>query len=152
LNGSLGGSHADNFTRIGTQLRERFTAQAGITLSVPILDRHRTKSKLTQSRISLRQAELQGRQNEILLRQTVLQEYHNVISSANSFETSGIRERAYRASLETCRRQFEAGSITTIELLQQQNNHITAVNDYVRDKYSFLLKRKILDVYMGEFN
>jgi outer membrane protein TolC len=46
--------------------------------------------------------------------------------------------------------KFEQGAITAVELLQQQNNYISAMNDYVQSKYGFMLKRKVLDVYMGE--
>ena len=45
---------------------------------------------------------------------------------------------------------FSAGSITAVELLQQQNNYISAMNDYIQSKYTFMLQRKVLDVYMGE--
>ena len=31
---------------------------------------------------------------------------------------------------------------------QQQNNYINYLTDYLRSKYSFILERKILDVYM----
>jgi outer membrane protein len=150
LNGSLGSGHLNDFARFGTQLSDKFNAQAGISVSIPILDKHRTKSKVTQSRIALKQAELEQKQTELNLRQTVLQEYHNVVSSVNSFETSKIKEKAYSASLDTYRKQYEAGSITTVELLQQQNNYISALNEYIQDKYGFMLKRKILDVYMGK--
>jgi outer membrane protein len=149
MNGSLGSGHQNNFTRYGTQLSDRFTAQTGISINIPILDKHRTKSKVTQSRIALKQAELGQKQSEITLRQTIVQEYHNVLSSVNSFETSTIREKAYSASLAAYRKQYAAGSITTVELLQQQNNYTNALNDYIQDKYAFMLKRKILDVYMG---
>jgi hypothetical protein len=33
--------------------------------------------------------------------------------------------------------------------LQQQNNYINVLNDYIQSKYGFMLKRKVLDVYMG---
>ncbi|GHT66470.1 transporter [Bacteroidia bacterium] len=149
LTGSLGSGHLDGVPRFGTQLSDRFTMQAGITVNIPIFDRNRTKSNVTQSRIALRQAELEEKQTELSLQQTVLQEYHNVVSSLSSFETSTIKEKAYSASFSTYRKQYDAGSISTVELLQQQNNYINALNEYIQDKYSFMLKRRILDVYMG---
>ncbi|MDR3217431.1 MAG: TolC family protein, partial [Dysgonamonadaceae bacterium] len=150
LTGSLGSGHLNGVPRFGTQLSDRFTAQAGITVSIPIFDRNRAKSNVTQSRIALKQAELEEKQTELSLQQTILQEYRNVISSQNSFETSKIKEKAYSATFATYRKQYEAGAITTVELLQQQNNYIGALNEYIQDKYGFMLKRKILDVYMGE--
>ncbi|GHT31671.1 transporter [Bacteroidia bacterium] len=150
LTGGVGDGHLDGVSRFATQLSNRFTIQAGITASIPIFDRNRAKSNVTQSRIALKQAELEKKQTGLSLQQTILQEYRNVVSSQNSFETSKIREEAYSASFATGRKQYGAGSITTVELLQQQNNYSNALSEYIRDKYSFMLKRKILDVYMGE--
>jgi outer membrane protein len=149
LSGSVGTGHT-NYAGLGTQFSNRLNEQIGISVSIPIFDNSRTKSKVTQSRIALQQAELSQKQTELGLRQTILQEYRNVVSSHNSFETSSIREKAYSASLNAYRKQYEAGAITTVELLQQQNNYINALNEYIQDKYGFMLKRKILDVYMGK--
>jgi outer membrane protein len=149
LNGSVGSGHLNDFSRYGTQLSDQFAAQASISVSVPIFDKKRTKSNVTQSRIVLQQAELDKKQTELNLRKTIVEEYRNVVSSVNSFKTSKIKEKAYAASFEAYRIQYEAGSITTVELLQQQNNYISALNEYIQDKYGFMLKRKILDVYMG---
>ncbi|MDR1056022.1 MAG: TolC family protein [Prevotellaceae bacterium] len=149
LTGSVGSEHLNGVSHFGTQFSDRFTAQAGITVSIPIFDRSYTKSNITQSRIAMKQAELEEKQNKLNLQQTISQEYQNVVSSLNSFKTSKIREKAYSASFETYRKQYDAGSITTVELLQQQDNYISALNEYIQDKYSFVLKRKILDVYIG---
>jgi outer membrane protein len=150
LTGSAGSGHLTGVSGFGTQLSDRFTMQAGITVNIPIFDRNRTKSNVTQSRIAQKQAEFEEKQTELSLQQTVLQEYRNVVSSLSSFETSQIKEKAYSASFATYRKQYDAGStITTVELLQQQNNYVNALNEYIQDKYSFMLKRKILDVYMG---
>jgi outer membrane protein len=150
LNGSAGSGHVNDFSRYGTQLSDQFAAQANISVSVPIFDKKRAKSNVTQSRIALQQTELDKKQTELNLRKTIVEEYRNVVSSVNSFKTSKIKEKAYSASFEAYRKQYEAGSISTVELLQQQNNYISALNEYIQDKYGFMLKRKILDVYMGE--
>ena len=36
-----------------------------------------------------------------------------------------------------------------MELLQQQNNYLNTLNAYIQNKYSLLMQRKILDIYMG---
>ena len=145
----MGTGHAD-YTGFGTQLNNRLNEQIGITVSIPVFDRNRTKTSVTRSKISLRQAELSFLQTELNIRQTVIQEYQDVVSAYNKYQVTDIRQDAYAKSFEAHRTQFNAGSITPVELLQQQNNYISALNDYVQSKYGFMLKRKILDVYMGE--
>ena len=149
LGAGLGTGHSD-FSDFGSQLNDRFNEQVGVTVSVPIFNKNRTKTNVTRSLISLQQAELAQKQTELTVRQTIIQEYQNVVSAFNKYKVTDIRQNAYSKSFEAYRVQFNAGAITPVELLQQQNNYISALNDYIQSKYGFMLKRKILDVYMGE--
>jgi outer membrane protein len=149
LGAGLGTGHS-TFTNLGTQLNDRLNEQIGVTVSIPIFNKNRTKTNVTRSIISLQQAELAQKQTELTVRQTVIQEYQNVASAYNKYKVTDIRQNAYSKSFEAYRVQFNAGAITPVELLQQQNNYISALNDYIQSKYGFMLKRKILDVYMGE--
>lgn len=150
LNGSMGTGHMNNFSGYGNQLSDRFNAQVGISVSVPLFNKGRTKSNVNQSKIALVQAEFDRKQTELNLQQNILQEYRNVVSAASKYEASKVKEKAYASSFDAYRAKYETGSITTVELLQQQNNYVSAMNDYIQNKYGFMLKRKILDVYMGE--
>ena len=84
------------------------------------------------------------------MRQTVVQAYRNVISAYNAYKVSQVKENAYSKSFNAYNVQYQYGAITTVELLQQQNNYLNALNSYIQNKYSLLMKRKILDVYMGQ--
>lgn len=150
LNGSVGSGHNKNFSGYGDQLSDKLNEKVGLTLSIPIFNKNRTKSSVTQKRIALEQAELDRKQTELDIRKTILQEYRNVVSASGKYKTTTISRNAREESFGAYQAKYEAGSITTVDLLQQQNNYISAVNDYVQSKYEFMLKRKILDVYMGE--
>jgi outer membrane protein len=148
LHGSVGTGHTA-FSGFGTQLADRLNEQIGISISIPIYDNSRTRSKVRQNRIALQQAELDRKQTLLDVEQTVTTEYQDVMSAYNKYQTTKIRQNAYSKTFNTYRAQFAAGSITAVDLLQQQNNYISALNDYIQSKYEFILKRKILDVYMG---
>ena len=149
LGAGLGTGHSD-FSNFGTQLNDHMNEQIGLTVSIPIFNKNRTKTNVTKSKISLQQAELTRLETELSIRQTVMQEYQNVVSAYNKYKVTDIRQNAYLKSFEAYQARFNAGAITPVELLQQQNNYISALNDYIQNKYGFMLKRKILDVYMGE--
>ena len=105
---------------------------------------------MVKSQISLEQAQLDYEQTQLTIRQTVVQAYRNVISAYNAYKVSEVRENAYSKSFEAYNMQYRYGTITTVELLQQQNNYLNVLNTYIQNKYSLLMKRKILDVYMGK--
>ncbi|GHT53734.1 transporter [Bacteroidia bacterium] len=149
LGGSIGTRH-DTFSNYGTQLSDRFNQQVGLTVSIPIYDKSKTKSNVRRSAIALQQTQLENKQTTQNLQQTLLTEYSNTAIAEKQFETDRVKQNAYSQSFEAYRAKFNAGAITAVELLQQQNNYINALNDYIRSKYGFLLKRRVLDVYMGK--
>ncbi|GHU68992.1 transporter [Bacteroidia bacterium] len=148
LGGSIGTGH-NTFTGYGTQLSDRFNQQIGLTLSIPIYDKSKTKSNVQRSKIALQQMQLENKQTAQNLQQTLLTEYSNTVLAEKQFETDKVKQNAYLKSFEAYSAKFNAGSITAVELLQQQNNYINALNDYIRSKYGFMLKRKVLGIYMG---
>ena len=126
------------------------TESLGVSMSFPIYSRGQTKANVKKSRIALEQAQLDYQQSTLAVRQTVVQAYRNVISAYNAYKVSQVKENAYSKSFNAYNMQYQFGSITTVELLQQQNNYLNALNSYLQNKYSLLMKRKILDLYMGE--
>lgn len=126
------------------------TESAGISINIPIYSRGSTKANVKKSQISLEQAHLDYEQTQLEARQTVVQAYRNVVSAYNAFKVSEVKEQAYSKSFEAYNLQYRFGNITTVDLLQQQNNYLNALNSFIQNKYSLLMKRKILDVYMGK--
>ena len=126
------------------------TESLGVSMSVPIYSRGRTKANVKKSRIALQQAQLDYEQSQLSVRQTVVQAYRNVLSAFNAYKVAQVKENAYSKSFNAYNIQYQYGTITTVELLQQQNNYLNALNSYIQNKYSLVMQRKILDIYMGK--
>lgn len=126
------------------------TESAGISVSIPIFSRGTTRANVKKSKIALEQAQLDYEQTQLSVRQTVVQAHRNVVSAYNAYQVSQAKENAYSKSFDAHNLQYQYGTITTVELLQQQNNYLNALNSYIQNKYSLLMKRKILDLYMGK--
>ena len=122
----------------------------GVSMSIPIYSRGQTKANVKKSRIALEQAQLDYDQTQLEVRQTVVQAYRDVVSAYNAYKVSQVREEAYGKSFNAYNVQYQYGSITTVDLLQQQNNYLNVLNSYIQNKYSLVMKRKILDLYMGK--
>lgn len=126
------------------------TESVGVSVSIPIYSRGQTKANVKKSRIALEQAQLDYEQSALSVRQTVAQAYRDVVLAYNAYKVSQVRENAYSKSFNAYNIQYQYGTITTVELLQQQNNYLNVLNSYIQNKYSLVMKRKILDVYMGK--
>ena len=138
-----------NYNNMGEQLANQLSEQIGISVNIPIYNRGASKLRVKQSEIALEQTQLSYEQDMLSVRQNIVQEYQNMISSYNKYNVSKQTKEAYLKSFEVYSVQFQYGSITAVELLQQQNSYLNALNNFIQNKYSFILQRKILDVYMG---
>ena len=148
-NAGINTSHRD-FDNMGQQFNDNFSQSVGISLNIPIYSRGQNKANVKKSKIALEQAQLDYEQTQLEVRQTVSLAYRNVVSAYNSFKASELKEEAYNKSYNAYEVQFQYGKITAVELLQQQNNYLNVLNTFIRNKYSLVLQRKILDVYMGK--
>ena len=70
-------------------------------------------------------------------------------SAQNDFVAAEAKSDAYLANYKTYNLRFKYGSVTAVDLIQQQTNFLNPLYKYMQAKYSYVLKRKILDVYMG---
>lgn len=148
LSAGVSTGHYD-FADMGKQFGNRLSEQVGVSVSIPIYSRGSTKLRVKQSEIALEQSQLSHEQNMLSTRQTIVQEYKNMISTYNKYNVSKQTKDAYLKSFESYNVQFQYGSITAVELLQQQNSYLNALNNFIQNKYSFILQRKIMDIYMG---
>lgn len=139
-----------SFNRNETQWYNTPSESVGVSMSIPIYSRGVTKANVKKSQIALQQAQLDYDQSVLNVRQTVVQSYQDVVSAYNSYKVSEKKENAYSKSFDAYNLQYQYGKITTVELLQQQNNYLNALNGYIQNKYSLVMKRKILDIYMGK--
>ena len=122
----------------------------GVSMNIPIYSRGSIRANVTKSQIALEQARINYQQAQLEVRQTVVQAYRDVLSAYNAYKVSQLREEAYSKSFNVYNLQYQYGNITTVDLLQQQNNYLNVLNSYIQNKYSLVMKRKILDVYMGK--
>jgi len=146
---SIGTSHTD-FSNFGDQLKNSFSQSFGINLSIPIYDKSQTETRVRQAKISLQQAELDNEQTQLEIRNTMVQTYTNCQTAIASFDATTKKYQAWQKTLDAYNEKFRLGAITTVDLLQQENNYISALNDYIQAKYKFLLQRCLLTIYMGE--
>ncbi|MGX8713759.1 MAG: TolC family protein [bacterium] len=125
-------------------------ASVSLGLSVPIFDRGSTITNFKKSKINLREAELQRAQKLIDLRKEIEDLYREVQRSLNRFRSSEALAYAYRDSYEVYSIKFSEGAVTAVEMLQQQEKYLSALSEWLQQKYSYILTKKQMEINMGE--
>ena len=119
-------------------------------LSVPILNHGSSLTQYKQSKINLQQAELQHQQTQIDLENDIQSLHITLQQALNRFRSAEALANAYRASYDVYVLKFAEGAVTTVEMLQQQDRYLSALNDYLQSKYNYILAEKQLDIYTGK--
>ena len=152
LNAGYGGQWLPGSTSLTPSNSTTFSDNTSLTLglSIPIFDQGSTVTQYKQSKIALQQAELKHQQTLLDLVAQLDELYLTTQQALNRYRASEALCEAYRASYEVYVVKYGEGAVTTVELLQQQDRYLSALNDYLQNKYSYLLAEKQLDIYTGK--
>ena len=152
LNAGYGGQWLPGSTSLTPSNSTTFSDNTSLTLglSIPIFDQGSTVTQYKQSKIALQQAELKHQQTLLDLVAQLDELYLTTQQALNRYRASEALCEAYRASYEVYVVKYGEGAVTTVELLRQQDRYLSALNDYLQNKYSYLLAEKQLDIYTGK--
>ena len=119
-------------------------------LNMPILNRGYIRQQVKQSRLAVQQAELQIQQMRDEMQQTIDERLRTLQQARNTLEACQMMQQATQASLRTYQAKYQAGTVTASELLQQEERYLSAINDYVQSKYTYIISEMVLKIYMGK--
>lgn len=134
----------------GTQLWHGLGENVGLNLSIPIYQRSSVRNNVQKAQLRVQQAELSQKETEYQINRELQQYYLDVQSALNDYKVAEAQKEAYEANFNAYCFKFKYGSVTAVDLIQQQTNYLNQLNKYMQAKYAFVLERKILDVLMGE--
>lgn len=133
----------------GTQLWHGLGENIGLSLNIPIYQRGSVRNSVKLAEYRAQQAELQNKETVNKVNKELQQIYLDVAKSQNDFISAEAKKEAYLANYKTYSLRFRYGSVTAVDLIQQQTNFQNQLYQFMQAKYSYVLQRKILDVYMG---
>lgn len=147
----------NQFVQVGTepndlsdQLTDNRNGFVGLRLNIPIFNNYQTRLGFQQARISRENAEVQKKDTEMGLRQTIEQAYYDVLAAEKTFVARGQQVEALEESFRVIEKQYNLGAANSVDYQVQANSLNVAKSDFVRSKYDLIFKRKILDFYQGK--
>ncbi|MCI9285702.1 MAG: TolC family protein [Muribaculaceae bacterium] len=134
----------DNF---GTQLKQAFNENIGLTLAIPILDNKRTKTAVARARVQQLNARLDADQRHTELAQAVENWYIDTRSAQSRYQAAEQQLESAMATNELTNEQFSLGLVNTIDLMTAHNNLVEARQALLQAKYMALLGQKMIEYY-----
>jgi len=132
------------------QMDESFRRNIGLSLRIPIYNRHQARTAVTTAQIRSEQARINAKLIKNQLRQTIETSRQDVIAAEQSYDANSRREAALQETFRMTEQQYNLGAANITDLTVARNNLVNAQSDLIRAKYDFVFKRKILDFYLGK--
>lgn len=135
----------------GTQLNNNFQQYVGINISVPIFNNtNNYRISMEQSRLTLRNLQLQKEQDDITLKQNIYLAYTNAAAAMKKFNAGEKSVTYAQIAYDYARKRYEVGLLSTIDLLTTQNNLLKAKLQQLTNQYEYVFRMKLLEFYKGQ--
>ena len=143
-------SYGNDNNGLTSGLYKGLNESVGLNISIPIYQQGSVRNTVKIREIQLEKTKLALEIAEGDVIEQVQEYYLNVKKAYNDFTLSELQQEAYFLNYQTYNQKFQLGAITAVDLLQQQTNYLNILNNYMQNKYNFLLQKKVLDVYTGQ--
>lgn len=151
LTGALGDSHmTGSQQKYFSQMKNNFSTQLGVSVSIPIFDNRKTKSAVERARIDETTAQLNLQDAQKQLWQTVESYWLNATNSQAKYVAAKANVQSLETSYGLMTEQFNVGLKNIAELLNSRSSLLSAQQQMLQDKYTALLNRNLLEFYAGK--
>lgn len=151
LNASISDSHnSGSQSNVGKQMKNNLNMGASISLSVPIWDQRRTTTNKKKALLQKTTAQLELEDEKNALSSTIEQFWLNAVTGQKRFISAETKCKSQEASYRLVNEQFNNGLKNVVDVLQSRDNILSAEQDKLQSKYTFLLNYQLLKFYMGE--
>lgn len=147
LNAGVGTGYYTPGGAFGDQLKQAWSENIGLTLSIPILDNRRTKTAVSRAKIQKLNAQLDSDQRLTDLAQAVENWYIDTRSAQSRYKAAVEQLASAQTSNELTNEQFNLGLVNPIELMTAHNNLVEARQALLQSKYMALLGQKMIEYY-----
>lgn len=132
---------------LGTQLRNAFGEQVGVSLALPIFDQRKTKTAVAKANINKLGVDVSIEERELALEQSVESWYLNANESRSKYQAAQSQEKSADLSNQLINEKFMLGLVNPVELLTAHNNLLDAQHSTLQAKYMTILALKMIEFY-----
>ena len=135
---------------VKNQLKDNLSSSLGLSLSVPIFNNWITKANVERAIIYKKSADFDKAITQLQLRKDIEQAFADFMVAGKSYESSLEYVRSTKATYANAEYKYNLGLITSLELLTERNNFVSASTQFIQSKYQYFFKMKVLDFYQGK--
>ncbi len=133
----------------GTQLIDNYNRFVGFTLIVPIVNGLQTRTSINLAKIEVENSELNLRITKRTMENDVHKAYTDVEFSLSNLKAMGEAVQVSEQAFRSAGRNMEVGLINSFEYSQAKTRFTLAQSEFLKARYDYLFKLKMLNFYKG---
>jgi len=135
---------------MGDQLIDNKNYSIGIYVSIPLFNGLQTHTNINNSKIAMKQAELQLEQTKTNMRQIIEKAYADARSALKKYESAGLQVEALNEAFNYATSRYEAKMLAAFEYNDAKIKLEMAKSDLLNAKFNYVFRVKVLDFYYGK--
>ncbi|HCZ35092.1 MAG TPA: hypothetical protein DHV26_04115 [Cytophagales bacterium] len=135
---------------VADQINDNLAKSASLSLQIPIFNGFNARSSVQRAVIFNQQAEINLKDIDNQLRQSVESAYNDAFASSKTYQSATKQVTARDEAFRMLKQRYDNGAANFVEYQTAENALFQAKSDLVRAKYDFIFKKKVLDFYQGK--
>ena len=145
-------NYAGKSIAYGSQFKNNISTFFGVSARIPLFNSFKTKSAIKLAKNDEKNNRLVADNVKLQLHQAIELAYININATYKKYLALKDQADAYSESFRIASVRFENDVINSPEYLIAKNNLDRVNGNIITAKYEYLLRKKILDFYMGVLN
>jgi outer membrane protein len=136
----------------GNQFNNNISYGFGVNMRIPLFNAFRVSNTVKLAKNEELGNRLVADNIRLQLRQNIDQAYININATSKRYQALQEQAAAYGESFRIAKLRFENGAINSPEYLIAKNNLDRVNGNIIIAQYEYMLRKKILEFYMGMLN
>lgn len=151
MNANIGSNTSSaNSKAWGTQFKQNWGNNIGLSVSVPILSQRQNRSAVEKAKYQLQSSQLDLQNQQKQLYNTIEGYWIDGTTAQEQFKSSIANVKSMQTSFDLLTEQFNLGLKNIVELMDAKNNLLQAEQSKLQSKYTVIMNEQMLKFYGGE--
>ncbi|MGB3590167.1 MAG: TolC family protein [Nonlabens sp.] len=121
----------------------------GLRLSVPIFNQFNVSNRVKRAKVAIESNKLLETQAKLDLERNIYQAFNDALASRATFESSQSALEARELAFDYAKERYDVGMMNAFDFNQAQTTLTNAQIDLLRNKYDYVFKLKVLELFNG---
>ncbi|MCK5678267.1 MAG: TolC family protein [Flavobacteriaceae bacterium] len=121
----------------------------GLSLSIPVFNGFRASNNVKRAKVYFEKQKNRLGEEELVLEKIIHTVYADALGALKLYEATQKSLDAQKESFRYAQEKFNVGVMNSFDFSQIKNRLVKAESDFLRAKYDFIFKVKLLEFYYG---